>query len=143
MLLIKGAQCEHDVACSQRAEDGSRCRDVLRGCHNAHAPRDGQDRGVVARSVDRSASVRRYESTASKSGALRPTQPFCKRQDVAYVQSSARINGASEGPCSHRRVPMRLLGSPDSAPFMGEVRPWDIACYHNAGPAGLQPAASI
>ena len=31
----------HDVACSQRAEDGSRCREVLRERPNAHAPRDG------------------------------------------------------------------------------------------------------
>ena len=45
------------VACSQRAEDGTRCRDVFRERPNAHAPRDGQDRGVVPRSVDRSASV--------------------------------------------------------------------------------------
>jgi hypothetical protein len=55
----------HDVACSQRAEDGSRCRDVFRERPNAHAPRDGQDRGVVTRSMDRSASARRCESTAS------------------------------------------------------------------------------
>jgi hypothetical protein len=68
----KGAECELDVACSQRAEDGSRCRGVLRERPNAHAPRYGKDRGVVPRSVDRSASARRCESTVSKSGAIRP-----------------------------------------------------------------------
>ena len=65
----KGAECDLDVACSQRAEDGSRCRDILRERPNAHAPRNGQDRGVVPRSMNRSAPVRRCESTASKSGA--------------------------------------------------------------------------
>jgi len=43
----KGAECELDVAGSQLAEDGSRCRDVFRERPNAHAPRDGQDRGVA------------------------------------------------------------------------------------------------
>jgi hypothetical protein len=71
----KGAECGLDVACNQRAEDGSRWREVLRGCPNAHASKDGQDRGAVTRSVDRSASARRCESTASKSGAIRPIRP--------------------------------------------------------------------
>ncbi len=71
----KGAECELDVACSQRAEDGSRCREVRRERPNAHAPRDGQDRGVVPRSVDRSASARRCERTARKSDAIRPIRP--------------------------------------------------------------------
>ncbi len=74
-LARKGAECELDVACSQRAEDGSRCRDALRERPIAHAPRDGQDPGVVRRSVDRSASVRRCESSASKSVAIRPIRP--------------------------------------------------------------------
>jgi hypothetical protein len=71
----KGAECELDVACSQRAEDGFRCREVLRERPNAHASRDGQDPGVVPRLVDRSASARRCESTVSKSGAIRPIRP--------------------------------------------------------------------
>jgi hypothetical protein len=78
----KGAECELDVVCSQRAEDGSRCREVLGECPNTHAPRDGQDRGVVPRSVDRSASARRCERTASKSGAIRPIRPLRKLHDV-------------------------------------------------------------
>ena len=86
----RGAQCAIVVAHSQHAEDESRCRDLLRERHNAHAARDGQDRGVVTRSVDRSASVRRCESTASKSGAIRPIRPLCKLHDVVYEQSSAK-----------------------------------------------------
>ena len=81
------------VACSQRAEDGSRCTEVLRERPIAHAPRDGQDRGVVPRSVDRSASARRCESTASKSDSVRPIQPSCKLHGVGYERSSAKANG--------------------------------------------------
>jgi hypothetical protein len=112
----KGAQCELDVACSKRAKDGSRCREVLRGCPNAHASRDGQDRGVVTRSVDRSASARRCERTASKSDAVRPTRPFCKQHGVGYVRSSAKANSKSEEPCLQACVTMRPLGSDDRAP---------------------------
>jgi hypothetical protein len=55
-LARRGAQCAIVFARSQHAEDGSRCRDVFREHHNAYAATDGQDRGVVTRSVDRSAS---------------------------------------------------------------------------------------
>ena len=97
----KGAQCELVVACSQRAEDGSRCREVLRERPNPHSSKDGQDRGVVRRSVDRSASARRCESTARKSDSIRPIRPLCKQQDgVGYVRSSAKANSTSEGPGS-------------------------------------------
>jgi len=88
-----------DVACCQRAEDGTRCRDVFRERHNAHAPRDGQDPGVVSRSLDRSASERWCKRTASKSGAIRPIRPSCKLHGVGYVQSFAKANSTSEDPC--------------------------------------------
>jgi hypothetical protein len=101
----KGAESELDVACIQRAEDGSRCRDVLRERPNAHAPRDGQDPGVVARSVDRSASVRRCVGAASKSDSTWPIRPLCKRHGIGYVRSCAKANGTSEGPGSQGCVP--------------------------------------
>ena len=104
-LARKGAECGLDVACNQRAEDGSRCRGVLRERPNAHAPRDGQDPGVVTGSVDRSASARRCESTASKSDAIRPIQPSCKQHGVGYVRSSAKANSTSEDPFSRGCVP--------------------------------------
>jgi len=139
----KGAECELDVACRQCAEDGSRCRDALRERPNAHAPRDGQDRGVVPRSVDGSASARRCESTASKSDAIRPIQPSCKQHGVGYVRSSAKANGTSEDPCSqsHTHGSLGLRGQ--SPLHMGDVRLWRIACHHTAGSAGQQAAASI
>jgi len=112
----KGAEYELDVACSQRAVDGSRCRELLRGCPNAHASRDGQDRGFIPRSVDRSASARRCESTASKSGAITPIRPLRKLHDVGYVRSSAKANGTSGGPGS-QGCTMGLLGSADRAPY--------------------------
>ena len=99
-LRARDPQCELDVACSLRAEDGSRCRDVFGERPNAHAPRDGQDPGVVTRSVDRSTSARRCESTASKSDAIRPIRPSCKQHSVGYVRSCAKANGTSEGPGS-------------------------------------------
>ena len=114
----KGAECELDVACSQRAEDGSRCTEVLRERPNAYASKDGQNGGVVTRSVDRSASARRCESTASKSGAIRPIWPSCKQHGVGYLRSSAKANSTSEDPCSQRCVPMRLLGSADRASLL-------------------------
>jgi hypothetical protein len=96
----KGAKCKLDVGCSHRAEEGSRCRDVLGERPNAHAPRYGKDRGVVPRSVDRSASVRRCESTASKSDAIRPIRPQCKLHGGECERSSAKANSTSEGPGS-------------------------------------------
>lgn len=86
----RGAQCAIVVAHSQHAEDESRCRDLLRERHNAHAARDGQDRGVVTRSVDRSASVRQCESSASKSVAIRPIRPLCKQHGVVWVTNCVR-----------------------------------------------------
>jgi len=105
ILARKGAECELDVACGQHAEDGFRCREVLRERPNATAPRDGQDRGVVPRSVDRTASVGRCESTASKSDAVRPIRPSCKQHGVGYERSSAKANGTSGGPGSQGCVP--------------------------------------
>jgi hypothetical protein len=96
----KGAECELDVACRQCAEDGSRCCDVLRGRPNTHAPRDGQDRRVIPRSVDRSASVRRCESTASKSDSTWPIRPLCKQHGGECERSFVKANGTSEGPGS-------------------------------------------
>jgi hypothetical protein len=96
----RGAECELDVACSQRAKDGSRCRDVLRERPNSHASKDGQDRGVVPRSVDRSASVRRCESTASKSDSTWPIRPLCKQHGGECERSFVKANGTSEGPGS-------------------------------------------
>jgi hypothetical protein len=113
----KGAECELDVACSQRAEDGSRCRVVFRERPIAHAPRDGQDRGVIPRSVDRSASARRCESTASKSGAITPIRPLRKLHDVGYVRSSPKANGTSGGPGSQGCVHMGPSGSANMIPF--------------------------
>ena len=100
ILARKGAECELDVACSQCAEDGSRCRGVLRERPNAHAPRDGQDPGVVTGSVDRSASARRCESTASKSVAIRPTRPLCEQNGGECERSSAKANSKTKGSCS-------------------------------------------
>jgi hypothetical protein len=96
----KGAECELDVACSQRAKDGSRCRDVLRERPNSHASKDGQDRGVVPRSVDRSASVRRCESTASKSDSTWPIRPLCKQHGGECERSDGRANSKAKGSCS-------------------------------------------
>jgi hypothetical protein len=106
----KGAKCKLDVACSQLAEDGSRCRDALRERPNAHAPRDGQDRGVATRSVDRSASVRQCESSASKSVAIRPIRPSCKQHGVGYLRSSAKANSKTKGVCSQGCVHMGHCG---------------------------------
>jgi hypothetical protein len=117
-LRAKVPECELDVACSQRAEDGPRCREVLRERPNPHSSKDGQDPGVVPRSVDRSASARRCESTVSKSDAIRPIWPSCKQHGVGYEQGSARANSTSEDPCSQRCVPMRLLGSADRASLL-------------------------
>jgi hypothetical protein len=114
----KGAECELGVACSLRAEDGSRCRDVLRERPNAHAPRHGQDPGVFTGSVDRSASARRCESTVSKSDAIRPIWPSCKQHGVGYEQGSARANSTSEGPGSQGCAPMGPSGSADRAPYI-------------------------
>ena len=74
-LRAKVLECELDVACCQRPTTSSRLSDVLGERPNATAPRDGQDRGVVPRSVDRSASARRCESAASKSDGIRPIWP--------------------------------------------------------------------
>ena len=103
ILARKGAECELDVACSQRAEDGSRCREVLRERPNPHSSKDGQDQGVVTRSVDRSASARRCESTASKSDAIRPIWPLCKLHGVSgacRAPHGQKANSTSEGPGS-------------------------------------------
>jgi hypothetical protein len=54
----------------------------------------------VTRSVDRSASARRCESTANKSDAIRPIRPLCKLHGVGYVRSSAKANSTSERPSS-------------------------------------------
>jgi hypothetical protein len=69
---------------------GSRCREVLKERPNAHASRDGQDPGVVTRSVDPSASVRQCESSASKSVAIRPIRPLCKQHGVVWVTNCVR-----------------------------------------------------
>jgi hypothetical protein len=111
----KGAECELDVACSQRAEDGSRCREVLGECPNTHAPRGGQDPGVVPRSVDRSASARRCESTTSKSDAKRPIRPSCKQHGVGYERSCAKGNSTSEDPCSQNHT--HGYGSANRTPY--------------------------
>jgi hypothetical protein len=96
---------------------GSRCRDIFRGCPNAHAPNDGQDRGVVTRSADRSASARRCESTASKSDAIRPIRPSCKLHGVGYERSSAEAKNTSEGPGSWGCVLIGPSGSANMTPF--------------------------
>ncbi len=142
-LARKGAESELDVACSQRAKDGSRCREVLKERPNAHASRDGQDRGVGTRSPDRSASVRRCERTASKSDAVRPIRPSCKQHGVGYERSSAKANSKAKGACSQGCVPLGLLGSADRAPYTGDVCLWRIACHCTAGSARLQTPASI
>jgi len=72
----------HDVACSQRAEDGSRCRDVFRERPNAHAPRDGQDRGVcypIGGPQRIGEAVREYRE-----------QERCDKADTAVVQAARR-----------------------------------------------------
>ena len=50
--------------------------------------------------MDRSASARRCESTASKSDAIRLIQPSCKQHGVGYVRSSAKANSKTKGVCS-------------------------------------------
>jgi hypothetical protein len=44
--------------------------------------------------------ARRCESTASKSGSIRPTRPFCKQQDGASAPSYGRANSKAKGSCS-------------------------------------------
>ncbi|RLS69642.1 MAG: hypothetical protein DWH99_12485 [Planctomycetota bacterium] len=48
VVLAPGSKMTR-MACCQRPTTRSRRSDVFRECHNAHAPRDGQDRGVVNR----------------------------------------------------------------------------------------------
>ena len=139
-LRAKVPECELDVACNQRAEEGSRCRDVLGERPNAHAPRYGKDRGVVPRSVDRSASARRCESTASKSDAIRLIQPSCKQHGVGYVRSSARANSTSEGPGSQGCVPMGPSGSADRANLLAATCVCGVSLATTMlGPPGYKP----
>ena len=121
----KGAECELDVAFSQRAEDGSRCRDVFEERPNAHAPRDGQDRGVVPRSVDRSASARRCGRTASKSVGTRRIWPCCKQHGSECARSCVRVINTS-----NRSHAPRVEDAPDPA-----SDPW---CRHRPFGAGAR-----